>query len=71
VDQGQSQLFYAESVEVPGETGDPQYGLVAVRYWNSRDGGPLDRQVVFRMAGPVNSKGTIQKVMNEVKAATA
>jgi hypothetical protein len=61
---------YASSDTVPGPDGKPQYGLVAIRYWHSKPGGPLDRQVVFRMTAPPAEKGSLQKVLNEVRAGT-
>jgi len=60
---------YAETDELPGKSGK-RYGLVAVRYWHSKEGGPLDRQVVFRMTAPPSGKAALQKILNEVRAGT-
>jgi len=61
---------YASSETIPGPDGTPRYGLVAIRYWHSKAGGPLDRQVVFRMTAKPAQKGSLHKILNEVRAGT-
>jgi hypothetical protein len=60
---------YAESAALASPSG-PRYALAAVRYWHSRPGGPLDRQVVVQMTAPPDRKAELQKVMNDIRTAT-
>jgi hypothetical protein len=61
---------FAETTQVAGPDGTPRYGLVLVRYWHSRPGGPLDRQLVFRMTAPIEQADEIRKIANSVREAT-
>ncbi|MGA8116850.1 MAG: hypothetical protein WCA46_24710 [Actinocatenispora sp.] len=60
---------YAESSKVK-VAGKSVYGLVMVRYWHSKPGGPMDRQVVFRMTAPKSGAADLQKVASAVRDAT-
>lgn len=60
---------FAETTQVPGPDGTPRYGLVLVRYWHSRPGGPLDRQLVFRMTAPPTQAASVQKILTAIRAA--
>lgn len=57
---------WAETGQVAGEQ---RYGLVIVGYWRTATEGRLDRQVVFRMTGPVDQADEIRKVANSVRDA--
>ncbi len=67
-DGGNSSYAQSTSVKQPG--GGAGYGLVLVRYWHSKSGGPMDRQVVLRMTAPKAAADEVQKVANAVRDAT-
>ncbi len=67
-DGGNSSYAQSNSVKQPG--GGSGYGLVLVRYWHSKPGGPMDRQVVLRMTAPKAATDEVQKVANAVRDAT-
>ncbi|GAA4211577.1 hypothetical protein [Actinocatenispora rupis] len=67
-DGGNSSWAEGKKVAVP--SGGTGYGLVLVRYWHSKPGGPMDRQVVVRLTGPTSSAKDLQKVENSVRDAT-
>jgi hypothetical protein len=60
---------FAETTQVPGPDGTRRYGLVLVRYWHSSPGGPLDRQLVFRMTAPPAQAASVQKILTAIRAA--
>jgi hypothetical protein len=57
---------YAETSQVAGEQ---RYGLVIVGYWRTASEGRLDRQLVFRMTGPVDRADDLRKIANSVRDA--
>ncbi|MEV0838279.1 hypothetical protein AB0I55_01860 [Actinocatenispora sera] len=67
-DGGNSSWAQADKVTAPD--GSSGYGLVLVRYWHSKPGGPMDRQVVLRLTAPPSAKSDVQKVANSVRDAT-
>ncbi|BCJ35966.1 hypothetical protein Athai_34690 [Actinocatenispora thailandica] len=69
-DGGNSSWAQAENFTPPETSHRVGYGLVLVRYWHSKPGGPMDRQVVLRFTAPAAAKGDVQKVANSVRDAT-
>jgi hypothetical protein len=61
---------WAQADKVTAPDGSTGYGLVMVRYWHSKPGGPMDRQVVLRLTAPPSAKSDAQKVANSVRDAT-
>lgn len=61
---------YADSSSATGEDGKKAYGLAMVRYWHSRAGGPMDRQLVLRLTAPKSHADQVQKVANSARDAT-
>jgi hypothetical protein len=61
---------WAEGKKVTAPDGSTGYGLVLVRYWHSKPGGPMDRQVVLRFTAPTAAAADLQKVANSVRDAT-
>ncbi|MBG6137736.1 hypothetical protein IW245_003930 [Longispora fulva] len=57
------------SEKVPGPNGTTRYGIVLIRYWSSVPSGPVDRQVVVRLAGPISQANALQKVGHSVWSA--
>ncbi|QSB12795.1 hypothetical protein JQS43_13985 [Natronosporangium hydrolyticum] len=55
---------WAESEELGG--GD-QYGLVLVGYYRSSDEARMDRQLVFRMSGPLEQADELRKLLDSVR----
>jgi len=66
--QGDATSTYAEGT---GEfSSGKRYFLVVSRYWRSRPGGPLDRQLVFRMTATEDRAGELQKTFKDIQANT-
>jgi hypothetical protein len=57
---------WAESEEIDG---GERYGLVLVAYYRTRPEGRIDRQLVLRMAGPVDQADALRKIANSVRDA--
>ena len=69
-DGGNSSWAQADNLTLPATSQRVGYAFVLVRYWHSKPGGPMDRQVVVRLTGPASAKSDIQKVASSIRDAT-
>lgn len=65
--QGGPNAVLAETLQLNGAS---RYGLVFMAFWPSTPGGPIDRELVFRMTSPVDWLDTLRRTANAIRDRT-